>query len=294
FNEFKDNSETLSDKRKRVGSYTAKGGFENEIEICNKFNNWLNDNEAKEWLNIMGYDCRKIKEINCVVIPVHVSNSTANNYFFKDTDIQTMLKHKKADLQLKLIIKINDVVYYENISLKKANKTAGFNHIDRRWVDFYQELWGFDDDICMWLKLFTGEINPKDKKEQINNFKNLRDKRRVFIDEMDENIQNKIINFFEKNKILVISDILKGRGGLSADWILVTMFDEISETTSWILVDINTAMNFYGQGNTILSSKGSLYIGRIFMQRKGGTGNPNQLQFKFNPNQLFEINSGKE
>jgi hypothetical protein len=289
FNEFKENSETLSDKRKRVGSYTAKGGFENEIEICNKFNNWLNDNEAKEWLNIMGYDCRKIKEINCVVIPVHVSNSTANNYFFKDTDIQTMLKHKKADLQLKLIIKINDVVYYENISLKKANKTAGFNHIDRRWVDFYQELWGFDDDICMWLKLFTGEINPKDKKEQIDNFKNLRDKRRVFIDEMDENIQNKIINFFEINKILVISDILKGRGGLSADWILVTMFDEISETTSWILVDINTAMNFYGQGNTRLSNKGSLYIGKIFMQRKGGTGNPNQLQFKFNPNQLFDI-----
>ena len=184
---------------------------------------------------------------------------------------------------------MGDIYNLENISLKKANITAGFNHVDRRWVDFYQELWKFDNEIAMWLKLFTGEINPKTKKNLIKNSRNLRDKRRVFIKEMDESIQNKIIEFFNKNKILIISDVLKGRGGLSADWLLVTMYDDIKNTTTWILKDINTVMNFYGQGDTKLSPKGSLFIGRIFMQRKGGTGNPNQLQFKFNPNQLFDL-----
>ena len=52
---------------------------------------------------------------------------------------------------------------------------------------------------------------------------------------------------------------------------LVTRYDKISDTTTWILKDINTAMNFFGQGPVMLSPRGSLYIGRITMQRKGGT-----------------------
>jgi hypothetical protein len=36
-----------------IGSKTAKGGFANEKSICDKFNNWRRDNEAKVWLQIM-------------------------------------------------------------------------------------------------------------------------------------------------------------------------------------------------------------------------------------------------
>ncbi len=272
-----------------IGSRTARGGFTNEHDVCLKFNNYRTDTEAQLWLKIMGYDWKKIRELNCVVIPTHVTKLTASNYHFEDEDVETMLRHKKADLQLKLVIKIGNVVSYENISLKKANKTAGFNHVDRRWVDFYQELWKFDDEICTWLKLFTGETDPRSRKDIVKNYKSLKDKRRVFISEMGRKIQNNIINFFDKNKILIVSDVLMGRGGFSADWMLVTMYDESTNTTTWILKDINTVMNFYGQGQARLSRDGSLLIGKIFMQRKGGTGSPNQLQFKFNPNQLFEI-----
>jgi hypothetical protein len=38
-----------------IGSQTAKGGFVNEKDICAKVNNWENDKEAQQWLNIMGY-----------------------------------------------------------------------------------------------------------------------------------------------------------------------------------------------------------------------------------------------
>jgi len=102
-------------------------------------------------------------------------------------------------------------------------------------------------------------------------------------------IQDKIIQFFQDNKILIISDILKGRGGLSANWMLVTKFNKKEKTTTWTLQDINTTMNFLGNGEVIISPNGSLYIGRITVQRKGGTPDPTKLQFKFKPCELFKI-----
>ena len=117
----------------------------------------------------------------------------------------------------------------------------------------------------------------------------LRDKRRVYLDELPGQLRNKIVNFFTNNKILVVSDILKGRGGLSASWMLVTRYDEMQNTTTWMLKDINTAMNFFGYGDVFITEQGSLHIGRITMQRKGGTPDPTKLQFKIKPCQLFEL-----
>ena len=57
----------------------------------------------------------------------------------------------------------------------------------------------------------------------------------------------------------------------------------------YILKDINFVMNFYSQGDVKISPRGSLYIGRITMQRKGGTPDPTKLQFKISPNELFEV-----
>jgi len=114
----------------------------------------------------------------------------------------------------------------------------------------------------------------------------------VFLTELKDDLARKIISFFAKNKILVVSDILKGRGGFAADWILVTKHNKKEDTTTWILRDINTAMNFFGQGEVKISPRGSLYIGKITMQRKGGTPDPTKLQFKIKPCDLFEIEEG--
>ena len=139
------------------------------------------------------------------------------------------------------------------------------------------------------LKLFTGEINPP---KEITSKTKLRDKRRVYLDELPGQLRDKIVGFLKNNKILIVSDILKGRGGLSADWMLVTRYDELQNITIWTLKDINTAMNFFGYGDVTVSKNGSLHIGKISMQRKGGdAGRPtaNMLQFKFKPCELFEL-----
>jgi hypothetical protein len=49
------------------------------------------------------------------------------------------------------------------------------------------------------------------------------------------------------------------------------------------------AMNFFGRGEICISPRGSLYIGKITMQRKSGTPDPTKLQFKIKPCQLFEL-----
>lgn len=59
----------------------------------------------------------------------------------------------------------------------------------------------------------------------------------------------------------------------------------------WALKDINTVMNVFGQGDVRITNQGSLKIGEIGMQRKGGDSgreSAKMLQFKINPCLLFD------
>lgn len=125
---------------------------------------------------------------------------------FKKTDVQ---------VQIRLIIQINNALKIENLSLKKANSDADYNQVDKRSVDSYQEMWHFDEEIALSLKLFTGEVNPSEHPEMLKvSVSQLGDSRRVFLKELKDDLVQKIVAFFTKNKILVVSDILKGRGVL--------------------------------------------------------------------------------
>ena len=275
--------------KQEIGSVTAKGGFMNEADICAKFIDYQNDNEAKIWLALMGYNPEKIQKLFAAQIPVRINREKAISLGVSSKKYEESIKFKKADIQIRIEITIDDTLYIENISLKKANKSAGFNQVDKRPVLTYQKIWGFSDDIAKWLRLFTGDILPNEvlPKEELNKIKDKR-KRRLFLTEIpDKNLEN-IIDFFQKNITLVVSDILRGRGGLSADWFLVTRKNDDS-SLDWILKDINTVVNFYVQGGVLLSPRGSLKIGRVTMQRKGGTPDPTSLQFKINPLELFGV-----
>ncbi len=272
--------------KQEIGSMTAQGGFINEADICDKFANYKNDTEAKSWLEIMGYNPLKIQKIVAVQIPVRINLEKAISLGVSQEKYDETIKFKKADIQVRVEIIIDNILNVENISLKKANKSAGFNQVDKRPVLTYQHIWGFDDDIVKWLRLFTGDILPQEILSK-NELCEIKDKRRLFLTEIPQNKLQDIIKFFNDNITLIISDILRGRGGLSAEWFLVTRKNN-DNSLDWVLKDINSVVNFYVQGGVSLSPRGSLKIGRATMQRKGGTPDPTSLQFKINPLDLFE------
>lgn len=245
---------------KVIGSYTAKGGFENETGIVVKFNNWKTDKEAQEWLFIMGYVIKEIEDVKAVKL--------SNRY--------------KTDVQVQITIYIKQAISAENLSIKLVSNPTGFNQIDKRWIKKYVEMWNIPEDVMKILKLFTGETRP-------NNKRNLRDNRRMFFDEMKEQQQKKVLDFFSRNKILIVSDMLKGREKFSAGWMLVIL--KSKESNKWVLKSINHVMNFFAEGAVKITPRGSLKIGRITMQRKGGDAGretAKMLQFKINPAKLFD------
>jgi len=63
---------------------------------------------------------------------------------------------------------------------------------------------------------------------------------------------------------LVISDLIRGRGALSAEWLLVTK-QKSDYFYDWVLTDINTAINIFSVGDVKLTPRGSLKIGKITM-----------------------------
>lgn len=275
-------------KKQRLGSRTAKGGFANEKVICEKFDNWRTDLNAQDWLGIMGYDIANIAKLKAIQIPTRISKKDYEKYCLTPEEYKETVRFKKADAQIQLRIKIGDLFCVENISIKKANTSSNFNQIDKRPVSTYQDIWGFDDEIAKWLKLFTGELKPSDYKHELES-STLKDTRRLLMNEMPKKYAEMIINFLSDNKIVIISDILRGRGVFAAEWMLATMYDQDNDETQWNLVNINQAIDHYSKGNVEMSPRGSIKIGKITLQRKGGTPDPKSLQFKFKPLEIFNI-----
>ncbi|OGZ64610.1 MAG: type II restriction endonuclease [Candidatus Staskawiczbacteria bacterium RIFCSPLOWO2_01_FULL_40_39] len=243
------------------GSKTAKGGFKNEKDVIKKFNNWEKDAIAQKWLEMMNYDLKDIE-------------------YVKATKIRG---HYKADIQVRIqiVIKLKSQSDIQNLQVKLVSNPQGFNQIDKRWVDKYAEMWSIPVDIVKLLKLFTGEAKPISSK--------IKDSRRMLLTELKIVDQQKVIDFFDHNKILVISDLLKGRGEFSADWVLVIL--KLKKESRWVLRSINEAMNVFGGGDVRITSQGGLKIGKIGMQRKGGDNgrdSAKMLQFKINPIELFK------
>ena len=242
----------------KLGSKTAKAGFSNEDDIVIKFNNWNKDTEAKEWLILMGYKLTEIEKVEAI-----------------------KLHGYKTDVQVQITIYLKKAISAENLSIKLVSNTTGFNQIDKRWVKNYIEMWDIPEDVTSILKKYTGEVKSKKK--------DLRDSRRMFFDEMTKEEVDQVVNFFTKNKVLVVSDLIKGRGIFSAGWMLVVL--KLENETRWVLKSINHALNVFAEGDVVITKQGNLKIGQIGMQRKGGDNGrdtANMLQFKANPLLLFD------
>ena len=238
-----------------LGSQTAKNGFKNEDEIRDKFNNWKADEDAKTWLAAMNY---KIADVEMV--------SAAKPH------------GEKADVEVRIKTKGGETT--EGISMKLVSSPNGFNQIDKRWLAHYVKMWKIPADVETALKLFLGETPPN---------KPSRDPDRMYLNELDDATQKKVIDFFSANKANIVSDLFQGDGQHTAGWIMVAL--KGNEKPRWALRRVDYAIDYFGGGKVEITSRGSLKIGRITMQRKGGDGGretAKMLQFKINPALLFE------
>jgi hypothetical protein len=186
-------------------------------------------------------------------------------------------------LDLGAKVKLKNLTDIQNLQVKLVSNPKGFNQIDKRWLKSYRELWEIPDNIYELLAYFTGELSPK--------IENTRDDRRMFADEFSKEEQESLLNFFKDNKTLIVNDILKGRGRLSAEWMLVILKLKETDTIQWALEPINKVLNHFGNGEIFITPRGSFKIGNITIQRKGGDNGretANMLQFKINPAELID------
>ena len=255
-----------------LGSKTAKGGFQNEDEIRDKFNNWKADADARAWLEAMKHSV------------VDVTSVSATKPHGEKADVEVTVKSKAGES------KTSERV--ERISIKLVSSPNGFNQIDKRWVKTYATLWTMPLDVVESLKLFVGETPPRESS---------RDKRRMYLDELDQKAQQAVVDFFTVNKDEIVSDLLAGDGLHAANWMMVihrpnSVTRSVSEGAAgdkpkWVIRSSADAIQFYGDGPVELTRSGNLKIGRITMQRKGGDNGretAKMLQFKINPVQLFD------
>ena len=137
------------------------------------------------------------------------------------------------------------------------------------------------------LQYFCGELTP---------YKQSKNKKRMFLNEFSAEDQNLILNWFTENKTLVLNDIIRGRGRFAAEWVMVVQFKN-GKFKNWCIANVNQVVQFMGEGDVKLSSRGSLLIGRILMQRKGGDNGRETakcLQFKENPMEILRAFGGDE
>lgn len=251
------------------GSQTAKAGFQNEDEIRDKFNNWKTDVDARAWLEAMKHQFADVTSV-----------------------IASKPHGEKADVEVAVKTKSGERI--ERISIKLVSTPNGFNQIDKRWLKTYAKMWKMPPDVVESLKLFVGETPPLESS---------RDKRRMYLNELDEKAQQAVLEFFQNNKAEIISDLLAGDGEHAAEWMMVihrpnSPTRSVSEGESkaidqskWVIRSSADAIKFYSEGPVELTKAGNLKIGRITMQRKGGDNGretAKMLQFKINPVLLFE------
>ena len=249
----------------KSGSEIAKGGFENEQEVADKFNKWREDLDAQTWLEIMMYNLDEIES-------VHAEKFGAQGYK-SDINVVINITIVKRSKQTRL-------TSVENIQVKLVSNSKGFNQVEKKKVDAYTEKWHFTPEIVRLLKHYDGELPPY--KEQT------RDSRRMFVDEFTEEEQALLKDYLQKHIVMIVSDVIRGRGRFAAEWTLVI---NKHEGYHWVLIAINEAIPCYlGDCNVTFTSKGNIHLGNITLQRKGGDGGKdtaNMLQFKADPMILF-------
>jgi hypothetical protein len=241
----------------RRGSETAKGGFRNEVDVCDRFNRWREDPDGRAWLAILhgGTDD---------VTSVHAAT----------------LHGEKADIEVRITTPAGETRH--GISIKLVSTPEGFNQIDKRRLAAYASMWDMPADVREALALFVGESPPTAPS---------RSPERTFLTELPPATQRRVVEFFTIHRETIVSDLFAGDGPHAAGWLLVTCRGDTTGARRSVLLPTAEAATFFGTGEVAITPAGSLRIGRITMQRKGGDNGRDtarMLQFKIDPADLLD------
>ena len=134
-----------------------------------------------------------------------------------------------------------------------------------------------------WLSFsnYSTESSPPDRDSLQSN--------RLFANEFTGSEQKTLVDWLQKNMLMIVGDVIRGRGRFAAEWTLVI---HKWNGYRWTLKAVNEAIGIYcGDLKAEITPKGSLRLGRITLQRKGGDNGrdtANMLQFKADPIDLFD------
>jgi len=241
-------------ERKILGSETAKSGFEFEKVVENSLLNFRNNSLGKDLLIETGINLENIIDIEKL--------PKKNN---EKSDVRVLIKFKNKDVTF-------------NISCKSYGD-ASFNQIDKRPVNKYAEIFNFPDVVIEALKKFTGEIN-----DGVN--------KRKYFDQLLKEERRHILNYFKKISKEIIELVFIGNGSNKINWVVLRKKETPNEKEKINILPVSFCIDW--ANGEVRESKlhrghiSTFSVGKIKIQRKGGTPDPNSLQFKFSPGDLHE------
>lgn len=275
----------MNSSRKQIkpkdGSQIAKGGLKYEREVAAYLNAWKTNKDGQGILIAMGYSLEDIEWVSAE------RAEERRKRLCKELGI-TLHKNQKADVVADIKTKSDGKIRTETISAKSVSKDLnkndttykGFGQVDKRPIDAYAELWNLDPKNVKTLKYFTGELAPYKKDTEKSE--------RMFMYEMKSEEVKPLLEELEEKKVRIFYDTFMGVGPLSAKWMIIGLkqFKGTSQAKSWTMHKTIDMINFYIQGKTKMSRKGSIKLGCVTMQRKGGdkgSKSAEYLQFKIDP-----------
>lgn len=189
------------------------------------------------------------------------------------------------------------------ISVKEFDVDIGFdyNHVERKYVDFYARKWSIPKDVYIALKKFVGEVNARGDPVSIEELKRdaellgmspgkLSKKRRIFLHQMDDQTIENVKRFFSENKMKILKDIFID--GEAIEFFIIVKRQR--GLVYYYVLPTKDVLDIYSEGDVRITPKGSLLIGRVELQRKSGDHwtsrgwvdtSASQLQFKIKPSE---------
>jgi hypothetical protein len=190
------------------------------------------------------------------------------------------------------------------ISVKEFDVKFDYNHVERHYMDFYAQKWLMPQNVYVSLKQFVGEINEQGAPISIERLEReaerlctspgkLSKKRRIFINQMNYQTRETIKEFFRSKKVEILKDAFINDENI--EFFIVVKRE--GDTAHYYVLPTKDVLNVYSAGDVIITPRGSLQIGKVVLQRKGGDHRTNggrvdvvasQLQFKIKPSECIK------